>query len=95
VVSAVGKTLNDNPAYSADKVLFADAGMVQEKRYYTVPAGLAKSLQHKAYDGQIPIETMWSQITSALTPYTAPKPLRGVARSATAPHVQQARSSRW
>ncbi len=74
VVSAVGKTLNDNPTYSADKVLFADAGMAQEKRYDTVPAALAKSLQRKAYNGQIPIETMWSQITSALTPYTAPTP---------------------
>jgi hypothetical protein len=72
VVVAVGKILNDKPSYRADKIFFADVSMAKDKSYYTVSAALAKSLQHKIYSGQISAETIWGQIDSALTPYTAP-----------------------
>ena len=69
VVAAVGKTLNDESSYSADKILFADLSMAKEKNYYTVSAGLAKSLQRKVNNGEINLATMWSEVTAALKPF--------------------------
>jgi hypothetical protein len=71
VVGVVGKTLNDKPSYWADKIFFADVSMMKNKRAYTISAALAKSLQHKVYSGEISLEAMWGQTSSALTPYTA------------------------
>jgi hypothetical protein len=72
VVAAVGKTLNDDSSYSADKILFADLSMVKGKTYYTIQAVLAKNLQLKVNSGQINLATMWSDITAALKPYKVP-----------------------
>jgi hypothetical protein len=72
VVAVVGKTLNDESSYSADKILFADVSMVKEKNYYTIRASLAKSLQHKVNSGQMNLATMWSEVTAALKPFMVP-----------------------
>jgi hypothetical protein len=72
VIGSVGKSLNDNPSYQADKILFADLSMVKQKYYLTMPAELAKTLQEEVYVGKISVDTMWEKITSTLAPLAIP-----------------------
>lgn len=68
VVASVGRTLNDKPSYSADQILFADVSMVPDMKYYSIPAGLAKSLQHDVFNGNLTLDDMWDKISAALKP---------------------------
>ena len=72
VVAAVGKALNDNPSYRADKIFVADIDMAKALKYYAISTSFAKKLQKEVYDRQTSVEIMWSRITSAWRLYTGP-----------------------
>ncbi|MBI3416057.1 MAG: hypothetical protein HY043_12225 [Verrucomicrobia bacterium] len=73
VAGAVGKTLHDNPKFSADEVWVSDASLMKERRAFAVDASLLQSLQQRVKGDQMTLEQMYTEITRSMTEKQIPK----------------------
>ena len=73
VVGTIGKTLNEQLSFKADRLWLSDANLMERRTGYFLPISLAKSLQHQVYNGQIDLEGMYAAIKKNLVQKTIPK----------------------
>jgi hypothetical protein len=72
-VAASGDSLNKQSSIKADELWLSDTNLLKGHIAYVIPASLAKSLQRRVKNGQINIETMYSEINRNLVRKTVQK----------------------
>ena len=66
VVAVIGKEMNDRPTFRGDEVWVSDVNQTKARVAYVLPTSLTKSLQSRAYNGQIDLDQMYAEITRNL-----------------------------
>jgi hypothetical protein len=73
VVGVIGKVMNSRPKLAGDEIWMSDMNQTKNRVAYVIPVSLAKSLQRRAYDGEINIEQMYAEIQKNLVKKTTAK----------------------
>ena len=73
VVGAVGKVMRDNPNIKVGEVYVSDTNLMKNRRAYIFPGELAKTLQLKAFDGEINLEHLYLQLNRAMKEIDIPQ----------------------
>lgn len=73
VVGSLGKTLNDQPSLKVDELWLSDTNHMKNRIAFVLQADIAKSLQKKAYNGQIELDEMYAKIQKNLEKKRIPK----------------------
>lgn len=63
-VGAVGRALNDHPAFKAEELWLSDLALTRQGKAYVIDAATAKSLQQQIYNEKITLDQMYEGITT-------------------------------